>query len=72
MAIPAKFLVEWNKTVETWGSPAKMFVHEWAKLRYGIFDEFGFPGKSAKLVPKSSKSSCLSPNPAWDRLFHVL
>jgi hypothetical protein len=45
MAIPAKFLVEWNRTVETWGSPAKMFVHEWAKLRYGIFDEFGFPGK---------------------------
>ena len=46
MAIPAKFLVEWNKTMETWGNPAKVFVHEWAKLRYGIFDEFGFSGKN--------------------------
>jgi len=27
-----------------WGDPSKLFVHEWAKLRYGIFDESGFPG----------------------------
>jgi hypothetical protein len=44
MAMPANFLVDWNATVETWRSPAKMFVHEWAKLRYGVFDEFGFAG----------------------------
>ena len=22
----------------------KLFVHEWAKLRYGVFDEHGYPG----------------------------
>ena len=27
-----------------WGDPAKVIVQEWAKYRYGIFDEFGFPG----------------------------
>jgi hypothetical protein len=32
------------RTSETWGNPAKLFVHEWAKLRYGVFDEFGFSG----------------------------
>ena len=46
MALPANFLTSWNNTVETWGNPAKVFVHEWAKLRYGIFDEFGFAGKN--------------------------
>ena len=44
MALPANFLATWNHTVATWGNPAKVFVHEWAKLRYGIFDEFGFSG----------------------------
>ena len=44
MALPANFLATWNNTVATWGNPAKVFVHEWAKLRYGIFDEFGFSG----------------------------
>ena len=24
----------------------KLFVHEWAKLRYGVFDEHGYPGDS--------------------------
>ena len=42
MALPYEFLVRWNRTWETWGDPAKLFVHEWAKLRYGVFDEFGF------------------------------
>ena len=30
--------------MEVYGDPAKVFVHEWAKFRYGIFDEFGFSG----------------------------
>lgn len=46
IALPHQFLTAWNKTWETWGDPAKLFVHEWAKLRYGIFDEFGFAGDS--------------------------
>jgi hypothetical protein len=33
-----------NLTWTTWGDPAKVLVNEWAKLRYGIFDEFGFAG----------------------------
>jgi len=24
----------------------KVFVHEFAKLRYGVFEEFGYPGDS--------------------------
>ena len=48
MALPANFLATWNNTVATWGNPAKVFVHEWAKLRYGIFDEFGFSGNYKK------------------------
>ena len=50
MAIPANFLATWNNTVATWGNPAKVFVHEWAKLRYGIFDEFGFSGNYKKNI----------------------
>ena len=42
VAFPYHFLTRWNDTWSTWGDPAKLFVHEWAKLRYGIFDEFGF------------------------------
>lgn len=44
MALPYNFVTRWNDTWDTWGDPAKVFVHEWAKLRYGIFDEFGFSG----------------------------
>ena len=43
-AIPHEFLAAWNNTWENFGDPAKLFVKEWAKLRYGIFDEFGFDG----------------------------
>ena len=42
MSMPFSFLTSWNRTWEKHGDPAKLFVHEWAKLRYGIFDEFGF------------------------------
>lgn len=42
MAIPFHFLTSWNHTWEAWGDPSKVFVHEWAKLRYGIFDEHGY------------------------------
>jgi len=40
--IPATFLRDWNKTHHTWGNPGKLFVKEWSKLRYGVFDEHGY------------------------------
>lgn len=42
VALPFQFLRNRNQTLEMWGDPAKVFVHEFAKFRYGIFDEFGF------------------------------
>lgn len=36
------FFTNWNSTLASWGNPAKLFVKEWAKFRYGIFDEYGF------------------------------
>ena len=38
------FFTNWNASVEEWGEPAKLFVKEWAKFRYGVFDEHGYPG----------------------------
>ena len=40
--IPHGFLSNLNTTWNTWGNPAKALVQEWAKFRYGVFDEFGF------------------------------
>ena len=42
-SIPFTFLTNWNSTWETFGDPSRVFVHEWSKLRYGIFDQHGFP-----------------------------
>ncbi|XP_035217497.1 calcium-activated chloride channel regulator 1-like [Stegodyphus dumicola] len=33
-----------GKTVEMFGAPERQLVHEWAHLRYGVFDEYGIPG----------------------------
>ena len=44
VSLPKSFLTRSNQTWATWGDPAKVLVAEWAKLRYGVFDEFGFPG----------------------------
>ena len=41
-SLPFTFLKDWNSTSESFGNPAKLFVNEWAKLRYGIFDESGY------------------------------
>ncbi|GIY50789.1 calcium-activated chloride channel regulator 1 [Caerostris extrusa] len=39
------FLKELNgKTIEMYGAPERQLVHEWAHLRYGVFDEYGIPG----------------------------
>ena len=29
---------------ETFGPPGQVFVHEFSKYRYGVFEEFGYPG----------------------------
>ena len=42
MKMPYEFLTSWNKTWNLYGDPAKLFVKEWAKLRYGVFDEHGY------------------------------
>ena len=28
----------------TFGAVGKVVVHEWAKLRWGVFEEHGYPG----------------------------
>ena len=39
------FLTHLNSTsAQTFGPLQKVFVHEFAKLRYGVFEEFGYPG----------------------------
>ena len=43
ISIPFQFLTNWNNTWEAFGDPSKIFVNEWAKLRYGIFDQHGYP-----------------------------
>lgn len=40
--LPYTFVTYWNHTQMEYGRPSKLFIKEWAKLRYGIFDEFGF------------------------------
>lgn len=44
VALPYTFLTAWNTTWNQFGDPAKLFVKEWAKFRYGIFDEHGYSG----------------------------
>lgn len=33
-----------GETKEKFGMPERQLVHEWAHLRYGVFDEYGSPG----------------------------
>ena len=33
-----------DSTTDDFGPVEKVFVHEWSKLRYGVFEEFGYPG----------------------------
>ena len=44
ITIPEIFFTDWNSTLDRFVSPAKTFVKEWAKFRYGVFDEHGFTG----------------------------
>ena len=42
IGLPYDFFTDFNRTWEIWGNPAKLFANEFAKFRFGIFDEFGF------------------------------
>lgn len=33
-----------GETMEKFGTPDRQLIHEWAHLRYGVFDEYGIPG----------------------------
>ncbi|XP_076304347.1 calcium-activated chloride channel regulator 1-like isoform X1 [Tachypleus tridentatus] len=53
-----------TKTLEKYGNAERHLVHEWAHLRYGVFDEYGLPGdpnypafyqENDKIVPTSCK-----------------
>jgi len=35
---------EYGTLKEMFGPPGQVFVHEWAKYRYGVFEEHGYPG----------------------------
>nr|XP_027226526.1 calcium-activated chloride channel regulator 1-like [Penaeus vannamei]XP_027226527.1 calcium-activated chloride channel regulator 1-like [Penaeus vannamei]XP_027226529.1 calcium-activated chloride channel regulator 1-like [Penaeus vannamei] len=42
MHLTPEYLVN-DKEADVWGPRSKTLVHEWAKLRWGVFDEFGYP-----------------------------
>ena len=33
-----------DTSTDRFGPYSKIFVHEWAKFRYGVFEEYGYPG----------------------------
>lgn len=40
-----EYLLNLNySSTDFFGPPGKVFVHEWSKLRYGVFEEYGYPG----------------------------
>ena len=66
ISIPFQFLTNWNNTWSAFGDPSKFFVNEWSKLRYGIFDQHGYPNdpvypnyfltKNNRLVPTGTSN----------------
>ncbi|UYV76175.1 hypothetical protein LAZ67_13002943 [Cordylochernes scorpioides] len=43
---PDFILGSYNQTMGNIGIAGRQVVHEWAHLRYGVFDEYGIPGDS--------------------------
>jgi uncharacterized protein YegL len=37
-------MLQLENFTDTFGPPGQTFVHEWAKYRYGVFEEHGYPG----------------------------
>ena len=44
MQVSSTFLLDYPAMADVFGPPGQVFVHEWAKYRYGVFEEFGYPG----------------------------
>ena len=44
--VTPEFLTGYQTMETIFGPPGQVFVHEWAKYRYGVFEEFGYPGDS--------------------------
>jgi len=43
--VTEKFVTEIEgDSSDTFGPPGNVFVHEWSKYRYGVFEEYGYPG----------------------------
>ena len=42
--MPEQFVTRWNSSGQDEASSGKLMAHEFIKLRFGIFDETGFPG----------------------------
>ena len=42
--ISPDFLINYPEIEKRFGPPGQVFVHEFAKFRYGVFENFGFPG----------------------------
>ena len=43
ITLPQQFVIDWNTSSETLVDSGKLLAHEFIKLRFGIFDEIGFP-----------------------------
>ena len=51
-----------------WMNVGKVFVHEWAHLRYGVFDEYGGTGESNHPVfYRPPGSNLIVPNVCFDK-----
>ena len=44
ISLPAQFVSSWNSSGHDEASSGKLLAHEFIKLRFGIFDDIGFPG----------------------------
>ena len=44
MQVSSPFLTGYDTMSDIFGPLGQVFVHEWAKYRYGVFEEFGYPG----------------------------
>ena len=43
ISLPQQFVMDWNTSSESSAYSGKLLAHEFIKLRFGIFDEIGFP-----------------------------
>ena len=66
MSVPYSFVTNFNSSYE---QPKKQMVKEWAKFRYGIFDEVGYTGDKIYLIYFKSDGRIL---PSGTSNIHVI